>query len=143
MIQSLLIGFAVAGVLVPVPPVAPILACAIPTQEVLDCGFPGITQAACIAKGCCFNGAVSFTCYFKPVPKIPVNGIINAKGVPVNLDANGVPQDVPDMIDESQFFPQILYDPKVEGPNTPERPTRNGVRGLKPLALIIALSLIL
>lgn len=109
--------------------------CAIPTQEILDCGVPNITQDECITKGCCFNPNALFTCFQKPVPKIPVNTITDPKGEPVNLDNNGVPQDIPDMVNEDELFPQVAADPN-QIPQTPTV-TNNDLYPCPSIALFI------
>jgi hypothetical protein len=64
-----------------------------------------------------------FTCYYKPVPKVPVGTISDPAGNPVNLDPNGQPQEMPDLIPEDPLVPQIAAEPQPT--NVPETPTIN------------------
>jgi hypothetical protein len=120
MILSLL-EFTLAGII-------PSDDCPIPTQEILDCGFAGITIDECLELGCCFNPTTLFTCYLKPVPKMPVGTITDPQGNPVNLDENGEPQEIPDMIPNDPLVPRIAAEPP-NPTNIPETPTRNEASG--------------
>jgi hypothetical protein len=113
LVKSLLFSMALGGL---VPPED----CPVPTQEILDCGAPGITQEECVELDCCWNPTTVFVCYQKPVPKLPVGTISDPSGNPINLE-NGVPVALPDLIPEDPLAPQVFAEP--EPTNVPETPT--------------------
>lgn len=100
-------------------------------QQLIDCGFFGITQAECIAQGCCWAPLQTFACYQVPLPMIPVGAIVDSTGENVLNVVDGVVQELPgtEINTEQQNVPDLPnQNASQDTPQTPPNPQSSAVR---------------